>query len=146
MTFFTSGYLSHVYVYGNHRKYPTVFGKFRKCLKTVSSAFLDFLQFSKIFRRVRKSSKIFGNRFLSNIANFEYFFWKSTSGKPVRIRGFKARGPHTLFDRLRVNQSECRKLQAHMIIIDNSFSRRIFFLVLIQILLTCNMWNTATKP
>ena len=30
------------YVYGNYRKYPTVFGKLLKCLKTVSYSFLNF--------------------------------------------------------------------------------------------------------
>ena len=55
MTSFTSGNLSHDYVYGNHRKYPTVFGKLRKCLKTVSDAFLDFLKFSKSLRKFSDS-------------------------------------------------------------------------------------------
>ena len=32
----------NAYVYGNHAKYLAVFGKLRKCLKTVSYAFLDF--------------------------------------------------------------------------------------------------------
>ena len=71
MTFFLLLVIYPVaYVYGNHRNYPIVFVKLRKCLTTVS------------------------------------------------MRAYTARRPNTHFDRQCVNQSECRKLQGHIIILN----------------------------
>ena len=113
----TSGNLSHAYIYGNHRKYPTVFGKLRKRLKTVSYAFLDFWKFSK---NVRKSSVNFGssyNRFLSNFASFENFLKIDIRETGPNTCVYDPwRGANTHFDRPCVNQSECRKLLGHIII------------------------------
>ena len=44
-------------------------------------------------------------------------FWKSTSGKPVWIHSYMHRELNTHFDRPCVNQSECRKLKGHIIIL-----------------------------
>ena len=117
MTCFT-GTLSHAYNYGNHWKYPTVFRKFWKCLKTVSYAFLEFWKLSK---NLRKSSELFWKFrkisekiVLTVILRVLKISEKSTTRKPVRIRAYMARGPNTHFKRLRVNQSECRKLQGRI--------------------------------
>ena len=90
MAFFTSCNLCHVYVYGNHQNYLTVFRKLLKFLKTVSYAFLDFWIFSK---NLWKSSEVC---FLSNFASFEnflkmnllwaeYAFWQ-TLCQPIRMQ------------------------------------------------------------
>ena len=56
----------NTYVYGNHRKYPTIFGKLRK---TVYYAFLDFWKFSK---KLRKLLVIFQSSLKSF---FKLFLW-----------------------------------------------------------------------
>ena len=114
MTFFISSNLSHAYIYGNYWKYPTVFGKFLKCLKMVSYAFLDFLKFSK---NHWKSWEIFWK-----VWNFLKFFKTDfTSFENLVKINIRETSPNTHIyspcQQMHVNKSECRKLQDYIICI-----------------------------
>ena len=67
----------NAYVYENHRKYPTAFGKLRKCLKTASYAFLDFSKFSKNLSKFSEKFRSFLKLCLSYFTSFENFLKNS---------------------------------------------------------------------
>ena len=125
MTFFTSGNLFHAYIYGNHRKYPTVFGKLRECLKTVSYAFLDFWKFSKNlwklsekFVNLLKFSENFASRKWSENQHpgnrSEYAFWK-TAHQPIRMQEIARLYNNVAYYILKFNKLKIKEDETHTV-------------------------------